>query len=87
VTGEHDLALLDRLRRPDDLLLGSAHPQGGNRMSEDPGRGVVGNDFRVHGFDNLFVADASVFPSNIRANCQATVMAMSHYAANEFVSR
>jgi glycine/D-amino acid oxidase-like deaminating enzyme len=84
---DEDLRLLDRLERPDDLALGSAHPQGGNPMSEDARRGVVGNDFRVHGFDNLYVADASVFPSNIRANCQATVMAMSHYAANEFVSR
>jgi choline dehydrogenase-like flavoprotein len=87
VTGENDLHILDRVRRPDDLMVGSAHPQGGNRMSEDPARGVVDNDFGVHGLENLYVADASVFPSNIRANCQATVMAMSHYAANEFVSR
>jgi choline dehydrogenase-like flavoprotein len=72
------------IRDPQDLLLGSAHPQGGNPMSEDPSVGVVGADFRVHGFDNLFVADASVFPTNIWANCQATVMAMSHYAS-EFV--
>jgi choline dehydrogenase-like flavoprotein len=84
---ESDLRHMDRIKRADDLSLGSAHPQGGNPMGEDPGRAVVGNDFRVHGFENLYVADASVFPSNIRANCQATVMAMSHYAANEHVSR
>ncbi len=77
-----DIDQLDeKVHRPDDLLLGSGHPQGGNRMNEDPKKGVVGNDFRVHGFDNLFVADASVFPTNIWANCQATVMAMAHYAA------
>ena len=77
-----DLYLIDeRLRRPDDLLLGTAHPQGGNAISEDPKRGVVGNDFQVHGHQNLYVADASVFPTNIWANCQATVMAMAHYAA------
>ena len=86
-TGEHDLGLLERIKRPDDLSVGSAHPQGGNAMGEDPARAVIGNDFRVHGFENLYVADASVFPSNIRANCQATVMAMSHYAANEFIAR
>ena len=86
-TSPEDLALIDELiHRPDDLLLGSAHPQGGNPMSEDAKRGVVGNDFRVHGYENLYVADASVFPSNIWANCQATVMAMAHYAAG-FVSR
>ena len=50
-------------------------------MNEDPRKGVVGLDFRVHGYENLFVADASVFPTNIWANCQATVMAMSHHAA------
>jgi choline dehydrogenase-like flavoprotein len=78
-----DIALtMESIREPDDLLVGSAHPQGGNPMCEDPTRGVVGNDFRVHGFENLFVADASVFPANIHANCQATVMAMSHYAAS-----
>lgn len=77
-----DVNLIDELvHRPDDLLLGSAHPQGGNTMSEDPKKGVVGNDFKVHGYENLFVADTSIFPTNIWANCQATVMAMSHYAA------
>jgi choline dehydrogenase-like flavoprotein len=76
----------ERIRRPDDLLIGTAHPQGGNAMSEDPRGGVVGPDFAVHGARNLFVADASVFPTNIWANCQATVMAMSHYAAG-FVAR
>jgi choline dehydrogenase-like flavoprotein len=83
ITSEDDLHLLDdRIQRPDDLSLGSAHPQGGNAMSEDPRKGVVGMDFRVHGYENLFVADASVFPTNIWANCQATVMAMSHHAAS-----
>lgn len=69
------------IRHPDDLTLGSAHPQGGNPMSEDPSRGVVDPRFRVHGHENLFVADTSVWPQNIWANCQATAMAMSHYAA------
>ena len=77
-----DLDRLDeQIKRPEDLFLGTAHPQGGNAMGRDPGRSVVGNDFRVNGFDNLFVADASVFPTNIWANCQATVMGLSHYAA------
>ena len=78
-----DIDLIDQLvRQPDDLLLGSAHPQGGNPMNEDPDRGVVDNDFSVHNYRNLFVADSSVFPTNIWANCQATIMAMSHYASS-----
>jgi choline dehydrogenase-like flavoprotein len=77
-----DVGLLDEvIRQPEDLMLGSAHPQGGNPICEDPFRGVIGPDFRVHGMDNLFVADASVFPSNIWVNCQATVMALAHYAS------
>jgi choline dehydrogenase-like flavoprotein len=71
----------ETIREPDDILFGSAHPQGGNPMSEDASRGVVDEQFRVHGYENLYVADTSVWPSNIWANCQATAMAMSHYAA------
>lgn len=78
-----DLAQIDeQVKHPDDLLLGSAHPQGGNVIHEDPSKGVVDTNFRVHGFDNLFVADASVFPSNLWANCQATTMALAHMAAD-----
>jgi choline dehydrogenase-like flavoprotein len=76
----------DMIRRPDDLLLGSAHPQGGNPMNEDASYGVVGLDFKVHGFENLYVADTSVWPSNIWANCQATAMATSHVAATHVAS-
>ena len=84
---ESDLALVDKLiRQPEDLTIGSAHPQGGNPMCEDKNTGVVGLDFRVHGYENLYVADTSVFPTNIKANCQATAMAMSLYAA-EFVAK
>jgi choline dehydrogenase-like flavoprotein len=82
-----DLNLIDEyVQGQDDLLVGSAHPQGGNAMNANTERGVVGEDFRVHGHENLFVADASVFPTNIWTNCQATVMAMSHYASG-FVAR
>jgi choline dehydrogenase-like flavoprotein len=71
----------DEIRQTDDLLFGSAHPQGGNRMSRDPAQGVVDEGFRVHGMESLYVADPSVWPSNIWANCQATAMATAHYAA------
>lgn len=83
LTHPADLQALDEwIQRPDDLLLGTAHPQGGNVMHEDPAKGVVDTSFRVHGFDNLYVVDASVFPSNIWANCQATVMALAHMASD-----
>jgi choline dehydrogenase-like flavoprotein len=63
------------------LSIGSGHPQGGNALSGDPGKGVVDPTFRVHGFENLFVCDASVFPTATTVNPQLTVMALAEYAA------
>ena len=73
-------AFIDKhVRRPDDLNLNSAHPQGGNPMSDDEGLGVVDSSFRVHGHDGLFVCDASVFPTSLGINPQLTIMAMADY--------
>jgi len=63
------------------VMLASAHPQGGLRFGRTEKDGVVGEDFRVHGVGNLFVADASVFPSTIVVNPQWTVMALSKVAS------
>jgi choline dehydrogenase-like flavoprotein len=85
--GEDDLERLRELvKKPEDILLGTGHPQGGNAMSKTRGRdgktgGVVGPDFRVYGYDNLYVCDASVFPGATTVNPQVTVMTMAHYAA------
>jgi choline dehydrogenase-like flavoprotein len=50
-------------------------------MSNDPATGVVDAHFKVYGYDNLFVCDASVFPTSLGVNPQVTVMALAHYAA------
>jgi choline dehydrogenase-like flavoprotein len=42
---------------------------------------VVGPDFRVHGHTNLYICDASVFPTSLTVNPQLTVMSLAHYAA------
>lgn len=70
-----------------DLSVNSAHPQGGNPMSEDALKGVVDSSFRVYGTDNVYVCDASVFPSSIVVNPQLTVMALAAYAADEIPQR
>jgi choline dehydrogenase-like flavoprotein len=67
--------------------LGSAHPQGGNPWSMDPALGVVNDGFAVHGFDNLFVCDGSVFPSGIGVNPIETILALSKHAARSIVAR
>jgi choline dehydrogenase-like flavoprotein len=82
--GERD-NLLDRLRETvkdaSDLNLNSGHPQGGNALSDDDAIGVVRSDFRVRGVENLFLCDASIFPSALGVNPQIAVMALAHYAA------
>jgi choline dehydrogenase-like flavoprotein len=73
---------LDRLVRDNaDLMLTTAHPQSGNPIGEPGQGGVVGPDFRVHGFANLFLCDASAFPSSVGVNPQLTVMALAQLAA------
>ena len=69
-----------RVRRMRDIAVGSAHPQGGNPMSEDPEIGVVDSDLRVHGLDNLFVCDASVFPTSVGVNPIQSILAVAHSA-------
>jgi choline dehydrogenase-like flavoprotein len=64
-----------------DISTGSGHPQGGNAMSPDEATGVVDENFKVFGYDNLYVCDASVFPTSVGVNPQVTVMALAHYAA------
>jgi len=64
-----------------DISTGTGHPQGGNVMSNDPATGVVDEGFKVFGFENLFVCDASIFPTSLGVNPQVTVMTLAHYAA------
>lgn len=79
-------ALKDAVRNnPDSLMLGSAHPQGGNRMGDDQNECVVDSDCKVYGFDNLYICDASVFPTALGVNPQLTVMALATITANKII--
>jgi choline dehydrogenase-like flavoprotein len=69
-----------RIRDTGDLLLTSAHPQGGNALGD-----VVDEDFRVRGLKNLYLCDASVFPTSVHVNPQLTVMGMARYAARRIL--
>jgi choline dehydrogenase-like flavoprotein len=66
---------------PGRFVLASPHPSGGARMGQDPKTSVVGFDHRVHGTDNFFVADPSVFPTAPSVDPSLTIMGFSGIAA------
>ena len=59
----------------------ATHLFGTCRISDDPRRGVVNSRFESHRTKGLFVADGSVFPTNIGVNPQLAIMAMAGVAA------
>jgi choline dehydrogenase-like flavoprotein len=80
--GEIDAFFEQAIREPDDVVLSSSHPHGGNAINADPAKGVVDLDQRVHGTANVLVCDASVMPSCMRVNAQLTTMAMADRVTN-----
>jgi choline dehydrogenase-like flavoprotein len=67
---EHDL-------RPSELTLLAFHPLGTARADARPAHGVVDEDLKVRGTENLYVADGSVVPSSLGVNPQITIMALA----------
>ncbi len=74
------LAQVDRATLENILRTGVGHPQGGNIISGKKDIGVVNPEFRVHGYKNLFLCDASVFPTSVGVNPQISVMTFADYA-------
>jgi choline dehydrogenase-like flavoprotein len=60
----------------------SWHHCGTTRMSDDPAKGVVNADGRVHGVENLYVAGSSVFPTSGAGNPTLTIVALALRLAN-----
>lgn len=67
--------------------LSSAHPQGGARMGSDPTESVVTPQGHLHGIDNVFVADASLFPTSTKVNPYETVMLLATHVARQVAGR
>jgi choline dehydrogenase-like flavoprotein len=86
--GEADLGAIDRvMTSPKRFNLGTSHPQGGVPLSDDPNIGAINADFALHGFENLYVCDASVFPTSVGVNPIESIMALADYAAPRILSR
>ena len=56
---------------------GGGHIMGTTRMGTSQSNSVVDRDCRVHGYDNLFVAGSSVFPTGGYANPTLTIVSLS----------
>ena len=61
---------------PWQIGLYAAHPMGTCRMGRSPADSVVDADGRVWGWDNLHIADTSVFPTSLGVNPQVTTYAV-----------
>jgi choline dehydrogenase-like flavoprotein len=58
-------------------LTSAAHHLGTARMSDSPRNGVVDKNLKVWGIDNLYISDASVFPTAGNANPALTISALA----------
>ena len=65
---------------------GGGHIMGTTRMGTSHSNSVVDRDCRVHGYDNLFVAGSSVFPTGGYANPTLTILALSLRLADTLVA-
>lgn len=74
-------AFVRRLRAigvaPNRQIFFSAHQMGTAAMGSSPTNSVVDPAGRVWGYDNLLVADASIFPQSSGVNPMLTIMAMA----------
>ena len=67
------------------LKVGAYHPMGTARMGADATRSVCDPNGRVHGTENLYVADTSLFPGSTQVNPQYTLMALCRRLAERFL--
>ena len=83
----HGAVPIDDLNKPIAEALaeamGPAHHQAGSVSMVPPAdpMAVVGPDLRVHCFDNLRVADTSIYPDNVMHNTNLTAIVVGEKAA------
>lgn len=83
-----DLPDFDPAPRPSLLGIGVfSHEVGTMRMDGPKGRGVVDHNLKVHGFDNLYCCDLSVYPVSPPANPSRTLTAISLRLARHLAER
>ena len=79
--------LLNDLLPEADQVIGGNHHMGTTRMSNDPRRGVVDADAKVHALDNLYVGGSSVFATSGHANPTYTIVQLALRQAEHLNAR
>jgi len=72
--------------KPSELRLEAFHPMGTARIAP-AGEGVCSSDGSVHGTSNLYIADASLFPTSVGVNPMMTIIAFATRIATELSKR
>ena len=72
-----DEELIDYFRKKSNSVY---HPCGTCRMDNNIQNGVVSKRLKVHGVENLWIVDASVFPNITSGNINASVMMLANRA-------
>lgn len=65
----------------------TAHFLGGAVIAADSDHGVVDQDHRVFGYENLLVCDGSVMPANVGVNPSLTITALTERAISKVPAR
>ncbi len=78
---------LRSIRLNQDISLNLGHPCGTCRAGTDPRESVVDSSFKVHGTDNLYIADASVFTTSGGTNPSLTIAACAIHCAGHVLRR
>jgi choline dehydrogenase-like flavoprotein len=81
-----EVGRLDAIRAK-DLDLSAFHPLGSARMGANPSRSVVAPDGRLHGVENVYICDASIFPSALGVNPQVSIMTFAIKTAEGLAQR
>ncbi|MFN3586922.1 MAG: GMC family oxidoreductase, partial [Moraxellaceae bacterium] len=71
---------------PQTFRMVSYHPQGTCRMGADAKKTVVNPQGECHDVKNLFITDASLFPTSIIVNPQVTVYALASYISDRILA-
>ena len=72
---------------PQRATIFTVHVMGGCQMNKDERRRCVNTDFTFKGKKNLWVVDASIFPTGLGANPQVTIYALALWASREICSQ